>query len=191
MMTNLNLGATTLSTNLTSANTNLSTTITASTFNGWKKTSGSETSTSAEFIPVSGTDSTSGTAYGTLYNYCAASAGTICTSSNSSNAAYDLCPAGWRLPTRNEFTTLYSNASYNTNAKMRASIANGGAAFALAGFCDSTPASQGSEGFYWSSTRYDSTIMYGLHLTTSGVNQSGVYRRLTGSSIRCVLKATA
>ena len=195
MITNLNLGATDLTTDLTSSNTNLSTTVTASTFNGWKKSSGTASYTSAEFIPVSGTDSTSGTAYGTLYNYCAASAGTICTSSNSSDASYDLCPAGWRLPTSNtggEFATLYANASYNTNAKMRASVANGGAAFALAGyFYNSTPTNQGSHGYYWSSTRYGNTSMYYLYLNTSNVVPSDYSNRRYGYSIRCILKATA
>ena len=195
MVDNLNLGTTDLTTNLTSANTNLSNTVTASTFNGWKKTSGSTTFTSAEFIPVSGTDSTSGTAYGTLYNYCAASAGTICTDSNSSNASYDLCPAGWRLPTSGsggEFATLYANASYNTNAKMRASIANGGAAFALAGIFYSAPTAQGSGGYYWSSTRYSGTNMYYLLLNgTLSVDPSRNVDRNSGFSIRCILKATA
>ena len=195
MITNLNLGATTLSTDLTSSNTNLSTTITASTFNGWKKSSGSATRTSAEFIPVSGTDSTSGTAYGTLYNYCAASAGTICESSNFSNASYDLCPAGWRLPTGNsggEFATLHANASYNTLDKMRASVANGGAAFTLAGrFYNSAPTGRGSYGYYWSSTRYDTINMHDLYLNTSSANPSNGSNRYYGSSIRCILKATA
>ncbi|MBQ3263872.1 hypothetical protein IJH06_02070 [Candidatus Saccharibacteria bacterium] len=194
MMTNLNLGATDLTTDLTSSNTNLSDTITASTFNGWKKTSGTGTYTSGEFISVSGTDSTSGTAYGTLYNYCAASAGTICTSSNSNNASSDLCPAGWRLPTSNfegEFATLYGNVSYNTYDKMRASVANGGAAFALAGyFYKSTPTGQGSYGAYWSSTRFNSTHMHRLYLSTSDVDPSNNAYRYYGYSIRCILKDT-
>ena len=195
MMTNLNLGATTLSTDLTSANTNLGITVTASTFNSWKKSSGSNTLTSAEFIPISGTDSTSGTAYGTSYNFCAASAGTICTSSSSRNASYDLCPAGWRLPTSNtggEFATLYANASYNTYDKMRASVANGGAAFALAGgFYKSTPENQGSSGYYWASTYYNSASMYYLLFKTSNVYPSNSGGRGNGISIRCILKATA
>ena len=188
MMTNLNLGATTLSTDLTSSNTNLSSTVTASTFNGWKKSSGSATYTSGVFIPVSGIDSTSGTAYGTLYNYCAASAGTICTDSNSSNASYDLCPAGWRLPNEDEFTTLNANASYNTIDKMRASVADGGAAFALAGyFSNSAPTDQGSHGYYWSSTRYNNNAMHDLSLITSNVYPSSYGFRSRGTSIRCIL----
>ena len=194
MMTNLNLGATDLTTDLTSSNTNLSDTVTASTFNGWKKSSGTGTGTSAELISLNGADTTAAAPYGTLYNYCAASAGTICTGSNSSNASYDLCPAGWRLPTGSsgfEFSTLYYNSSYNTPAKMHASIANGGAAFAFAGsFYNSTPTNQGSRGRYWSSTRYSNANMYGLYLNTSSVNPSGNGDRIYGYSIRCILVPT-
>lgn len=192
MMTNLNLGATTLTTDLTSANTNLSTTVTASTFNGWKKSTGSATYTAGEYIPVSGTDSTSQTPYGTLYNYCAASAGTICTSSNSLDASYDICPKGWRLPTggsSGEFQTLYNNSSYNTYAKMRAPISSGGAAFALAGlFSNAAPVNQSSSGNYWSSTRNNNTNMYLLYLNTSSVTPADDYNRNSGYSIRCVMK---
>ena len=190
MINNLNLTAPTV--DLTSSNTNLSTTVTKSTFTGWKKTSGSATLTAGEFIPVSGTDSTSGTAYGTLYNYCAASAGTICTDSNSSDATYDICPKGWRLPTggsSGEFQALYNNSSYNSNAKMRASIANGGAAFALAGsFYGSTAGNQGSTGFYWSSTRSNDTSMYFLRLYTAYVDPAVSISRSNGISIRCIIK---
>ena len=192
MMENLDLGRTTLTTNLTSANTNIATTVTAATFNSWKKTSGTATYDTGEFINVSGTDSTSGTPYGTLYNYYAASAGTISGSSNGSNATYDICPAGWRLPTggsSGEFQALY--AKYNSNALMRASIANGGAAFALAGlFGNSTPpANQGSYGYYWSSTRYEhnNTYMYGLSFDTSNVYPVNGGSRSYGGAIRCVL----
>ena len=189
MMENLDLGRTTLNTDLTSANTNLATTVTASTFNSWKKTSGTGTYDAGEFINVTGTDSTSGTPYGTLYNYYAASVGTISGSSNSSNAEYDICPAGWRLPTggdSGEFQTLYTQ--YNSNALMRAPIASAGAAFALAGgFDSSTPANQGINSRYWSSTRLNSTSMYYMLLNTSSVYPASSRSRYGGGSIRCVL----
>ena len=190
MAENLDLGRTNLTTDLTSSNTNLSTTVTASTFNSWKKTTGSVTYDAGEFISVSGTDATSGTAYGTLYNYYAASAGTISGSNNSSNASYDICPAGWRLPTggsSGEFQALY--AEYNSNALMRASIENSGAAFALAGyFYNAAPANQGSYGYYWSSTRYDDAYMYSLVPNTSNVYPAFSYGRGRGHAIRCVAK---
>ncbi|MBR2659509.1 DUF1566 domain-containing protein, partial [Candidatus Saccharibacteria bacterium] len=192
MVDNLNLGATTLSSDLTSANTNLSTTISASTFSNYKITSGTATYTAAEYIPVSGTDATSQTSYGTLYNYCAASAGTICASSNSSDAQYDICPKGWRLPTggdSGEFQALYN--IYNTDVKMLAPVSQGGAAFALAGyFYDGALEYHGSYGIYWSSTRYNSTNMYRLFLRTSFVNPAVFSSRRNGYSIRCVLKPT-
>ncbi len=190
MMENLDLGRTAITTDLTSSNTNLATTVTAETFNGWKKTSGSATYDAGEYISVSGTDSTSGTAYGTLYNYYAASAGTISGTSNSNNASYDICPAGWRLPTggsSGEFQALY--AEYNSNALMRASIENSGAAIALAGdFSNAAPARQGSLGFYWSSTRNSVTNMYLLYLNTSLVSPAVSDYRVNGNAIRCVLK---
>lgn len=191
MTKNLDLGRTALSENLNSVNTNMSNpNIPYTTFNGWKKTSGTATYDTGEFINVSGSDATSGTPYGTLYNFYAASAGTISGSSNSSNAEYDICPSGWRLPTggsSGEFQALYTE--YNTNALMRAPIANGGAAFALAGyFRGSAPTGQGSIGYYWSSTRYNNTGMHTLNLDTSSVNPAYSSGNLNGLAIRCIVK---
>ena len=192
MMENLDLGRTELTTDLTSANTNIENTVTAETFNSWVKSSGSYLFTTAELIPITGTDSTSNTPYGTLYNYCAASAGTICFASNSNNddAIYDICPAGWRLPTggnSGEFQSLYSLTDYNTNAKMRAPIADSGAAFALAGaFGGSTPGNHGSIGYYWSSTRRNNSEMYLLYMNTSNVNPADYVNREYGYSVRCI-----
>lgn len=197
MMTNLNLGAINLTKNLTSANTNLSTTVTAATFNSWKKSSGTATYTAAELIPVSGTDAPSGTPYGTLYNYCAASAETICTSSNSSDASYDICPKGWRLPTggpsSGEFYTLYNNSAYNTVAKLTAPYTSGGVAFTLTGFFSSSGPNQdelGLVGNYWSSVKSGTTTIYNLRLKfdTSGVWSGWNGYRSNGLNVRCVLK---
>ena len=189
---NLDLGRTTISTNLTSTNTNISTTVNASTFNGWIKSVSSATYTSAELIPVSGTDSTSGTPYGTLYNYCAASAGTICVSSNSSDASYDICPAGWRLPIggySGEFQALYGLSDYNSTDKLCAPIASGGAAFAHGGMFsyNDPPSGQGNSAGYWSSRNRDGTDMYFLSISPA-VNAVYYYPRNTGFSVRCIVK---
>ena len=193
MTTNLRLGSTTLTTDLTSANTNLSTTISASTFNGWKKTSGTATYTASEYMTVSGNDNSSGgpgTPYGVLYNYCAASAGTICATYNLSNASYDICPKGWRLPTgggSGEFQALYTQ--YGSAANMRKSVASGGAAFALAGvFGTGSPEYQGDYGYYWASTNTFNTHMDRLYLDVQNVDATDGYYRRYGNSIRCVLK---
>lgn len=51
------------------------------------------------------------TDYGVWYNYYAASAGTIKTDNNSTEAASDICPSGWRLPTNSEFSGITSSSS--------------------------------------------------------------------------------
>lgn len=191
MMENLDLGRTDLTTDLTSANTNLSTTISAAAFNSWKTATTTQTTSNGEFIPVDGSDTVSGTAYGTLYNYYAASAGTISGSTNSSNASYDICPAGWRLPTggsTGEFSALYSNPSYNTVAKIRAPISQNGAAFAFAGrFYGAGPIAQGSFGYYWSSTRYNDASMNSIRINTSYFFGNDYVNRSNGYAIRCIL----
>ena len=204
MAENLDLGRTTLTTDLTSANTNLNAnanTVTALDFNSWIKSSGTKAYTSAELIPLTTSntsngldaDTTSNTSYGTLYNYCAASAGTICSASgaNNNNATSDLCPAGWRLPTGDttgEFQALYNLIDYNEATKMRTPIVDGGAAFALAGlFTNSAPASQGYYGGYWASKRLNGSIMYSLGLYASSVSPASVGNRYDGVAIRCIV----
>lgn len=189
MMENLDLGRTTLTTDLTSSNTNLSTTVTAATFNGWKKTTGSYTLTDGEYIAISGTDSVSNTEYGVLYNYHAATAGTVTGSTNNKDAKYDICPAGWRLPTGNTEGEIYElYEEYHSNALIRASINDSGAAFALAGhFYNSTPTAEGSYGHYWTSTRANDASMYNFYLSTSSVTPANYNHRGTGSSMRCIL----
>lgn len=191
MMENLDLGRTNLTTDLTSSNTNISTTVSASTFNGWKVTTGTQTTSTGEFIPLDGSDSTTGTNYGTLYNFYAASAGTVSGSVNSGDATYDICPAGWRMPTggsTGEFSALYGNAAYNTIAKIRAPISENGAAFALAGrFYDAGPTSQASFGYYWSSTRNNDATMKTIRFTTSYFFANDSVGRTSGFAIRCIL----
>lgn len=204
MLNNLNLGATTLTRDLTSANTNLTTTITASTFNSWKKSSGSGAYTDGEFIPITtsnsanglDTDSVSMTKYGTLYNYYTTSAGTFSLGLN--RIAQDICPKGWRLPIggeAGEFKVLYDNQNYNSINKMRGSIQDGGLAFNLAGFFYlSTPMNQGTDGAYWSSTinkKTDSSSIHALTISDTNVSPDASnvgYRR--GGSIRCMIGET-
>ena len=192
MVDNLDLGRTNLTANLTSDNTNVSSVVSYSDFNGWKKTSGTGTYTAGEFINVSGTDSTSGTIYGTLYNYYAATAGTISGSTTSNNAAYDICPAGWRLPTggsSGEFNILYGYSDYNSAEKMRAPIASGGAAIAQPGYFNtSTPSSTGSFGSYWTSTRNSDNSVFTLWIFMTMMNATNTGTRSSGYPIRCVAK---
>lgn len=49
--------------------------------------------------------------YAVYYNYFAATAGTISGTSNSTDAVYDICPKGWRIPSHSEQEKLLS--TYN------------------------------------------------------------------------------
>jgi hypothetical protein len=128
---------------------------------------------------------------GGYYNYCAASAGSYCygygTSSGTSSgdATSDICPKGWRMPTGNsgEYQTLYSNTNYNTYDKYREALR-----LPLSGYFDGGSANtQGSRGFWWSSTCYNVNRMYRLSADTSSINPAGNNFRYSGSSVRCVL----
>ncbi len=192
MTENLDFGRTAISTDLTSANTNLAATVSASTFNGWKVTSGTGTNATGEYYNVTGTDELNGTPYGTLYNYYAASVGTISGATSLTNASSDICPAGWRLPTGGpygELLKLYNNASYNTPDKFRATVANGGAAFALAGVVwTGAPEYTTYFASYWSSTRQTDTLANRLSMNKTSVGADTSDNRTNLFSIRCIAK---
>ena len=196
MATNLNLGAVNFYNNLTSANSNLSTTVTYSTFNGWKKTSSASTYTDGEFMVLTGNDGVTGTPYGTLYNYYAATGGTISGDSNTTNATYDICPAGWRLPTGGNGNFEYYNIYnyYNSYSSMRASYNNGGAAFNQPGWFGGGSATSnvnlGVSGSFWSSNTYNYNYRYGMYVASSGstVQRDAPMIRSGGHSIRCIKK---
>ena len=212
MIDNLNLGATSLTTNLTSENSNLSTTITAATFNSWKKSNGyfNGTYTSGEYTPISGSDPVSLSKYGTRYNYYATSAGTIRGELGNPNAKYDICPSGWRLPTTAEVENLFVQYGYSAslsseakralaNNKIRAPLANGGIALALAG--NTVPEWQpgtyddefGRTGYYWTSNTAGTLgYFWGCSFYTTGdilaIGTGGNVVQPIGHSIRCLLK---
>ena len=137
---------------------------------------------------------------GVYYNYCAASAGSYCYGSGTSNTGSpssdpntstirdvteDICPAGWRLPTSSsngEFATLYS--AYGSNyADFQTALST-----PLSGsFSSGTARSQGSNGRFWSSTWYGTSNMYRLYVDSSYVNPSYYTSRDGGSSVRCLL----
>ena len=125
---------------------------------------------------------------GNWYNYCAATAGTICTSSNSTNATYDICPKGWRLPTLAEQTSItgttqgsYSTANITVFSPVAAGLYDAGSLY-----------TSGVYGYWWSSTANNSTIYrYRLVYNTSdGLFSGSRDSRDLGFSVRCVLKTT-
>ena len=114
------------------------------------------------------------------YSYVAATAGT---NPSSGEASSDICPKGWRLPTKDEFTTLKN--SYNTGAKLVASPFLG----VYAGFYSSSSFfNGGSNGYYWSSTADDASLAYALAFYSSYANVN-LNDKNNGYSVRCVAKS--
>ena len=197
MMENLDLGRTDLTTDLTSTNTNLETAITASTFNTWIKTVNTN-SYGTTVIPLTTLNTTdgldadpiSGVPYGSLYNIESATGGTsFVFTSDGDNVQYDICPAGWRLPTKDEYGTLRSIPEYNSSEKMQKTIADGGPQFTLSGIAgiNNTPTSQQERGYYWTSTRLNSTRAYALSINASNVDVLNL-EAAVAISIRCIAK---
>ncbi|MBR3122519.1 hypothetical protein IKF28_03735, partial [Candidatus Saccharibacteria bacterium] len=123
---------------------------------------------------------------GVYYNFCAASAGSYCYDGNGTgNATEDLCPAGWKMPTTlysNEYPYLYT--AYNSDATaFKQALST-----PLSGSFRGSATSQGSNGWFWSSTRYDDDSMYSLYVDSSSVDPLASHYRHYGFSMRCVKK---
>ena len=148
--------------------------------------------TDKDVVPTDATSTAGQYKVGGYYNYCAATAGSYCYGNNtlgvtsSGNAAEDICPKGWRMPTGNtngEYQVLYNNASYNTYANYRSALR-----LPLSGnFLGGSAREQGSYCRFWSSTRRDDNRMYYLYLTPSLVYPVMNDPRNYGYSVRCVL----
>ena len=114
----------------------------------------------------------SNTSYGGYYNYCAASAGTVCSSSSAQDATQDICPKGWKLPTLDQFSGI-------TNQVSAFSPVYSG------GYYDGSLGDTGSFGYWWSATAHDSYSPYILDYY-SGSLYTGSLNKLCGFSVRCV-----
>ena len=114
----------------------------------------------------------SNTSYGGYYNYCAASAGTVCNDTTKQDATQDICPKGWRLPTYNEQNGIRSYASAFSPV--------------LSGYYSlGTLRSTGSYGYWWSATAFNSRNQYRLAYDGSSLNT--IYSgKLLGFSVRCI-----
>ena len=133
---------------------------------------------------------------GVYYNYCAATAGTWCVDREynhpegfvSDGKVYDICPAGWRLPTGGAHTGEYSElaALYDTvddfmdalNVRLGSGMVN----------AVNTPWNQRGIGYYWSGTPY--MHIYGYYLATwqSGRINDGFNDRYIGQAVRCMMQ---
>ena len=117
----------------------------------------------------------SNTSYGGYYNYCAASAGTVCNDTTKQDATQDICPKGWELPTRTQFDAIAGNSSYRSafSPVYSGSYFNG----ELLG--------TGAFNYWWSATADDSSNQYILHYSSGSMHTNGG-TKYVGNSVRCV-----
>ena len=125
---------------------------------------------------------------GMYYNFCAAAAGSSCSTSQT-NVTEDICPFGWHLPTggaSSDYDALYTAYSNNTNAIKQALSTQ------LSGHIELVEEGkagyQGAYGNFWSSTYRFEGSMYVLnvHAYPYGINVNTSDSIMRGLSIRCL-----
>ena len=130
---------------------------------------------------------------GVWYNYYAASAGAIKTSSSTAEAKSDICPSGWHLPSGPNTTAGkdFSNLVGNTNPGWQAtttglSIYNA----STGGYYLSGAIANTERGYWWSSSSSSSaSFRYFLQYRSSdGLWNGDALRRYYGFFVRCLKK---
>lgn len=211
MTSNLNLaGGTVLNTGDSDVPTDNYYTLPASSTSGFSGVynSGNETTNQA--------DCTASQPCNSYYSWVIATAGGRDASGNNitgrRNAAYSICPKGWRLPTAGaddvaginskwwktgdfyELATTYGvnleDAAHQSTSVFYNNAGPGTVPnFLLAGTYGSTGLTGGGNtGIYWSSTARSTSDAYGLYLSSSSITSaSGDVSRALGHPVRCVL----
>ena len=121
------------------------------------------------------------TTTGYWYNYCAASAGTVC-SEVSVNATYDICPKGWRLPTMSEQRSAAGDPDETGFSPVAGGYYDDGSIVATySGMWWSATTSGGNQGQHYYST-YQSSSFDSGHVYYGGYARSERY----GLYVRCI-----
>lgn len=113
------------------------------------------------------------TTTGYWYNFCAASAGTNC-NYETTTTTYDICPKGWRLPTKTEFDGINGTSYISAFSPV------------TGGFYGYGSLVYTSYGYWWSSTAYDSSDQYRLYYDGSSLDTGRNYNKYTGYYVRCI-----
>ena len=109
----------------------------------------------------------------TWYNYCAVSAGTVCDDTTTTVTEYDICPAGWRLPTSTEQSGIIG---YATTAGL-----------VIGGYYTGGVLTDPSSGYWWSATGSSATNRSVLTYDGSALTATSL-EKSSGAFVRCILK---
>ena len=102
----------------------------------------------------------------------------------------NVCPAGWRIPTNEELTSLANSGSEWTDNGRVFGSGNSTVFLPVAGMRNNSSGAlfnAGSFGYYWSST-VSGKNAYLLYFGNTVVTPGDVGRRTSGFSVRCVAK---
>ena len=137
--------------------------------------------------------------YGCYYNWYIATAGTgtSALSTQDVNVGQSICPKGWTLPTRANFSSLIE--IYNNNANMSMivnpdtlteNLNNEVPGFLMGGSYNRYGAYEiGGQSLYWSKTNYHNRSAYRLAITRSSINASyNDMGKYVGLAVRCLAK---
>ncbi|MBQ3263761.1 hypothetical protein IJH06_01470, partial [Candidatus Saccharibacteria bacterium] len=114
---------------------------------------------------------------GGWYNYCAASAQTVCDNATSENANSDICPKGWRLPSYSEMDNVKGAARSNWK-------------FYAGNYYSGSLTYASKRSYWWSATVYSAASQYGLNYRSSSLS-NGSYDKCYGFFVRCVSDTVA
>ena len=114
------------------------------------------------------------TEYGGYYNYCAASAGSVCAQTEM-DATQSICPAGWTLPTGGSNSQQSGITSYvDAFSPVLSGFYSNGSLY-----------NTGSYGYWWSATAYSSAFQYSLRYDGSSLDTRSNLKYV-GYSVRCI-----
>lgn len=140
--------------------------------------------------PTNPSTSTDGTGqYGYLYNWCAAMGGQPQACQNGTGVGFttaSICPAGWRLPTANTgdfgaLNTAVNGGLTNTDAGLRTEWLGQRGGLWASGF-----GSQGSYGYYWSSSQSTASAAYTFVYRSVNTNAASSQGKVNAFAVRCI-----
>ncbi len=129
--------------------------------------------------------------YGVMYGWYTATAGNGMFDTTSTNAAGDICPKNWRLPTggsNGEYNALNRAINHNlTNTD--AGIVSFPANFVYSGdFNYNTPGGRNQYARLWSSTPLGSEKAYRMGATSNASSPTGSWNKWDAFAVRCMIK---